>query len=175
MLHVDVWDLCVHAYVSKDLRHLIVTEYLPYAYSYSCHTLGTLCGRGPERQLWCSSETHGVYWGVICDLGWSLVNMVLLRWSCQSHSQSGKKTGREWRHTLSEREREEGKTSIPSSQSPSTEPLKWCRFSLCRAELGEGGPNVTVKSLPVNYHKRLDGLEHCCWTLGCSEMTILLV
>lgn len=92
----------------------------------------------------------------------------------QTASQSAsfrKKAWREWRHTLREGARlNRGKTSIPSSQSQSTEPLKWCRISqeACRVELGAGGPNValaTKKSVPVNYHKWHDDLENCYWTL----------
>lgn len=160
--------------MSKDLRHLIVTEYLPYARSYFCHTLTLLVA---VLSIDCDAvQRHGgMYTGVIRDLGWSLVNTVLLHWSCQSDSQSVSqfqgKAWREWRHTLREGARLNGsKTSIPSSQSQSTEPLKWCGISqeACRVELGEGGPNVTLatpKSAAVNYHKWHDDLENCYWTL----------
>lgn len=84
-------DICAltenYAYMSKDLRHLIVTEYLPCAYSYFCHTprlsLVAVLSIGCD-----AAQRHGgMYTGVICDLGWSLVNMVLLHWSCQSAGQ----------------------------------------------------------------------------------------
>lgn len=60
-------DICVfaqcYAYMSKDLRHLIVTELPPHAYTYFCHTL-EFFGCSPEHQLRCSAETRGdVYWG----------------------------------------------------------------------------------------------------------------
>lgn len=86
-----VFDACVFiecdAYMSKDLRHLIVTEYPPCTYSYFCHTLAVLVA---VLGINCDAVwRHGrTYTGVICDLGWSLVNMVLLHWSCQSDSQS---------------------------------------------------------------------------------------
>lgn len=118
-----------------------------------------------------AAQRHrGMYTGVICDLGWSLVNMVLLHWSCQSDSQSVSFRKRGWERVKTHTERGDPTERIPSSQSQATELLKWCRFSqeACRVELGEGGPNVTLatlKSLPVNYHKRHDGLDNCYWTL----------
>lgn len=44
-IHASCWCVilvCVHrllCHMSKDLRHVIVTEYLLFAYSYFCHTL----------------------------------------------------------------------------------------------------------------------------------------
>lgn len=81
-------DICAftenYAYMSKDLRHLIVTEYLPYAYSYFCHTLWLSLVAVLSIGCDAAQRHGGMYTGVICDLGWSLVNMVLLHWSCQS-------------------------------------------------------------------------------------------
>lgn len=120
----------------------------------------------------------GTYTGVICDLGWPLVNTVLLHWSCQSDSQSvsqfQEKAWREWRHAVRKGAwLNGGKTSIPSSQSQSTETLKWCGISpeAYIVELGERGLNVTLatlKSEPVNYHKWHDD---CYWILWDDHIT----
>lgn len=180
MLHVDVWYLCVHRVAMPTCQRLwdiwLWQNILPYAYSYFCHTRFFWLQSWAPAVIPCG-DTEGMYTGVICDLGWSLVNMVLLHWSCQSDNQSvsqfsGRRLGESGdTHAAREGAGMNGsKTSIPSSQSQSTEPLKWCRMSqeACRVELGEGGPNVTVptlKSVPVNYHKWHDGLEKCYWTL----------
>lgn len=180
-----MFDACVlvesDAYMSKDLGQWMVTEHPPCTYSYFCHTLAALVA---FLGINCDAAwRHGrTYSGVICDLGWSLVNMVLLHWSCQSDSQSAsqfeEKARREWRHAGQERsltERQEDKYSLQSITVHRN--AQWCGISpeACRLELGERGPNVTLatlKSVPVNYHKRHD--DHC-WTVESSEKTTLLV
>lgn len=79
-----------------------------------------------ESQPWCCSEAHtGMYPGVICDLGQSLANVVLLHWSCHSHSQPISQFQKDaWRRAARKGAWLNGsKTSIPSSQSQSTEML----------------------------------------------------
>lgn len=72
-----------------------------------------------------AAQRHGgMYSGVICDLGWSLVNMVLLRWSCQSDSQSVSFRKRGWERVKTHTERGDPTERIPSSQSLAAEPLK---------------------------------------------------
>lgn len=107
--------------MSKNLGHLNLTEYPLCTYN-DCHRSYW----SAESQPWGSSEAHtGMYTGVICDLGWSLVDVVLLHWSCHSHSQSISQFQKDaWRHAGRKGAWLYGnKTSIPSSQSQSTEML----------------------------------------------------
>lgn len=124
--------------------------------------------------IFCFSLKHWKHWGmhtgVICDLDRSLVNMVLLQWSCQSALQSVSRFRERPVRGGEGAPLNSAKTSIPSSQSQPTELFKWCRISpeTCRVELGEGGPNVTLATLRadlVNYHKSHDDLENCYWVL----------
>lgn len=107
--------------MSKDLGHLISIEYPLCTYSYcQCFYWSA------ESQLWCCSEAHtGMYTGVICDQGRSLADVVLLHWSCHSHSQSISQFQKDaWRRAARKGAWLNGsKTSIPSSQSQSTEML----------------------------------------------------
>lgn len=179
-------DICVftqrYAYMSKDLRHLIVTEYPPHAYTYFCHTLEFLW-----LQSWAPTEMQrrdtrgdvyrGHMWpGLVPGEHGSTTLVLSVR---RPVGQLGfrEKPGGERRHAAREGAPPQGsKTSIPSSQSQSTEALKWCRIfqEACRVEPGERGPNVTLRTLrsvPVNYHRWHGDLESWYWT----EMTILLV
>lgn len=113
------------AYMSKDLGRRVVTEHPPCTYSYFCHTLAALVA---FLGINCDAAWRhgGTYTGVICDLGWSLVNMVLLHWSRQSDSQSASQPAslRKKRHAARKGAwLNGGKTSIPFSQSQSTETL----------------------------------------------------
>lgn len=182
-IHASCWCVVLvcsqscDAYMSKALRHLIVTEYPSIRIQlFLSHSL--FFGCSPERRLWFLAETRKG-----CILG-SYVTWAGPWWTwfyytgpvSQTTSQSASFQEEGWERVETHMQWREGagmngsKTSIPSSQSQSTEPLKWCRMSqeACRVELGEGGPNVTVptlKSVPVNYHKWHDGLEKCYWTL----------
>ena len=157
MCEICVFTEC-YAYMSKDLRHLIVTEYLPY--SYFCHTLFAFFW----LQSWASTSdgvqrhggmyTGGHIWPGLVPGEHGSTTLVLSVRQPVSQPVWGEKKGREGVKTHTAREGARvngGKTSIPSSQSQSTEPLKWCRISpeTCRAELGEGGPTLLkTKVLP---------------------------
>lgn len=94
-------DACVliesDACMSEDPRHLTVTERPPRTQSYFWHTLLVpvasllfCCDAAWRhwRTSWGEAPGRGRGAGVTCDLGWSLLNTVLLRWPRQSDSQS---------------------------------------------------------------------------------------
>lgn len=108
--------------MSKDPGHyLFYFEYPLCTYS-CCHCFYW----SAESQLWCCSEAHtGMDTGVMCDLGRSLADVVLLHWSRHSHSQSISQFQKDaWRRAARKGAWLNGsKTSIPSSQSQSSQML----------------------------------------------------
>ena len=151
MLHVEAWYVSVHRVPCLHVEgsETFVTEILPYTHAVISVTHSWVV----VLSMHCVQTRRDVYCGSYVTWAAPWWNMVLLRWTCQSHGQSSQfqEKGRKRVKTHTERGGGGGgvsKTSIPSSQSPSTEPLKWCRFSreACRVELGEGGPNVTLAS-----------------------------
>lgn len=92
-------------------------------------------------------STHWDIYGVICDLGWSLEDVVLLHWSCHSQSQSISQFQKDARRQAGRKgARLNGsKTSIPSSQSQSSEMLNDARC------LRRGAGGKWVKEDPVSH------------------------
>lgn len=122
MLHP--WHMCGHR---QQRRHVKGPGTFDFDTGSFMHIqLFVIYNRSTECQLWCCSQAHiGTYTGVICDLGWSLEDVVLLHWSCHSHSQTISQFQKgAWRQAGRKGARLNGsKTSIPSSQSQSTEML----------------------------------------------------
>lgn len=106
-----------------------------------------------------------MYTGVIRDPGCSLVNTVLLHWSCQSKGQSLRQLEENaWQrlktHTGKQREvRQVFPVVNRNSQNCSNDAGSLKRL---RGEMGEGGPNVTattLRSVPVNYQRWNDDFK----------------
>lgn len=159
MLYVDVWYLCAHSELRLNVKG---------SETFDCDRISSIriqlflshsafsgCKSWAQTVMQCR-HTEG------CILG-SYVTWAGPWWTwfyytgpvsqTASQSVSFRKRLGEWRHTQREGTRLNGsKTSIPSSQSQSTELLKWCRISqgTCGVELGEGGPNVKTRYTVVD-------------------------
>lgn len=131
MLHVDVWCLCVHrvrclhvkgseTFDCDRISSMHIQLFLSHSGCFGC---------SPGYQLWCRVETRkDIYWGHMWP---GLVpgehgstTLILSVRQPVSQPVSGKGLEWEWRHAARKGAWLNGsKTSIPSSQSQSTETL----------------------------------------------------
>lgn len=165
MLHVDAWILFSHSEMPPCQRIRDVWLWQNIFQIILSHCFFFFFGCSPEQR-----HTE-MYTGVICDLGRSLVNTVLLHWSCQSHSQSvslrRKKTLGGSKDTQLGEDRAAVRQEFPavnlkpqncSNDAGSLQrPAGW---NWAREE-----PNATLSTVLVNYHKWRDDLEKHFWTL----------
>lgn len=154
---VDVWYWCFSQSL-RDLRHLMVTEYLPNASSYFCHTLGLLAGCSPEHWVrWRAETQRDVYRGhtwpglVPGEHGSTTLILSVTQPVSQPVWGGGRKARGEWRHTLrggGGRVNALRQVFPPVNHSPQNRSND--AGSLRRpagVEPGEGGPNVTPATL----------------------------
>lgn len=128
MCGICVFTQC-YADMSKDLRHLIVTEYIPHK------VISVTLSGFFWLQSWASTvmqcrDMEGCIPGsYVTPSGPWWTWFYYIGPDSHAASQFWKKVVRERRRTLTEGARLNGsKTSVLCTQSQSTEPLKWCRM-----------------------------------------------